>query len=486
MLRLQKIKICNYRSIDSTGITIEPHRSTVVLVGKNNAGKSTIIDALHLLLGTKNPRYVSVPEADYNDSSRPIELMVEFDGLQWSDGAKLGLSQPQCAMLTKPAKGAEPGRLAIHIFVPPLEAAAAAAGDDEDVDRDKKACTIMLGGKHVVQRAEPIRAKLVKCIQVPALRNQADLLSASGWTTYGAMLRDILDESPKLEELRGLIEQTNNVLTDLLSEETKALTATAKTAAYVDAVNFKFTKEENPSELLRNLTLSVVYGGRADDISRAGTGTQSAVIIGMLELALRHRGAVGIRIFCVEEPELFLHPQAQRRMAALLRQLAAQPSNFVLITTHSPEIVLGCTIEDIFRVERGPKHETHVWNVKEPSIIRELEKKLTRESAEMVFADRVIFTEGESEPHFLPLISGVVKDGAGRSCDYDTRNISAVKTQGKGRSKTTSRPQKASVSTGVLSPTPTPLMTIHSIIFAQLHRSRRPLLWNKNGRPCAR
>jgi hypothetical protein len=196
-------------------------------------------------------------------------------------------------------------------------------------------------------------------------------------------------------------------------------------------VNFKFTKDDNPSELLRNLTLSVLYGGRADDISRAGTGTQSAVIIGMLELALRHRSAVGIRVFCIEEPELFLHPQAQRRMAALLRQLAAEPGNFVFITTHSPEIVLGCAIEDVFRIERGANHETRVWNVADASVIRELEKKLTRETAEMVFADRVIFTEGESEPHFLPLISGMVKDSTGAVCDYDARNISAVKAQGK-------------------------------------------------------
>ena len=431
-MRVGKLQIRNFRSIDAAGIVIEPHNSMVLLVGKNNAGKSTIADALHLLLGSKNPRYASFVEGDYNNPAKPIELLAEFEGLQWGDGAKLGLSAAQCAMLTKPAKGAQPGKLCINVFVPPLHAAAVDDDTaDDDAEQDKKACTVMLAGKNVVRRAEPIRAKLAKCIQVPALRDQADLLSASGWTTYGAMLRGILEDSPKLDELRTLIQQTNTVLTGLLSEETEALTATAKTAAYVDEVNFKFTKEDNPSELLRNLTLSVLYGGRADDISRAGTGTQSAVIIGMLELALRHRAAAGIRVFCVEEPELFLHPQAQRRMAALLHQLAAEPGNFVFITTHSPEIVLGCSIDDVFRIERGAKYETHVWNVTDVSVIRELERKLTRETAEMVFADRVIFTEGESEPHFLPPMSGVVRDSTGSVCDYDTRNISAVKAQGK-------------------------------------------------------
>jgi AAA ATPase domain len=143
MMRLHKLQIRNFRSIDATGIVIEPRNSLVLFVGKNNAGKSTIADALHLLLGSKNSRYASFPEADYNDPSKPIELMVEFDGLQWGDGAKLGLSQPQCAMLTRQAKGGEPGSLSIDVFVPPLDAAALSlAATEEDADQDKKACTI--------------------------------------------------------------------------------------------------------------------------------------------------------------------------------------------------------------------------------------------------------------------------------------------------------------------------------------------------------
>ena len=49
----------------------------------------------------------------------------------------------------------------------------------------------------------------------------------------------------------------------------------------------------------------------------------------------------------------------------------------------------------------------------------------------MLFADRVIFTEGESEPCFLPGISSIVTDSAQASCDYDARNISAIRVGGK-------------------------------------------------------
>jgi hypothetical protein len=70
------------------------------------------------------------------------------------------------------------GKAVHQRLVPPLHAAAVDDDTaDDDAEQDKKACTVMLAGKNVVRRAEPIRAKLAKCIQVPALRDQADLLS---------------------------------------------------------------------------------------------------------------------------------------------------------------------------------------------------------------------------------------------------------------------------------------------------------------------
>ena len=117
----------------------------------------------------------------------------------------------------------------------------------------------------------------------------------------------------------------------------------------------------------------MLYGDRTDDISRVGTGTQSAVIIGMLELVLRRPIGVGLRLFCVEEPaELFLHPQAQRRMGSLLRQLASEPSNFVFITTHSPKF-LAVAYRMSFALS-GACNVKPMWNVNDPVVVRELEE----------------------------------------------------------------------------------------------------------------
>ena len=44
-------------------------------------------------------------------------------------------------------------------------------------------------------------------------------------------------------------------------------------------------------------------------------------------------------IFAMEEPELFLHPHAQRRLSASLREISETPEHQVFLCTHSTHFV---------------------------------------------------------------------------------------------------------------------------------------------------
>src|SRR5450432_2473797 len=72
-----------------------------------------------------------------------------------------------------------------------------------------------------------------------------------------------------------------------------------------------------------------------------GSGVQGASIIHMLRI-LRNtapRGNFQKRLFLwnIEEPETFLHPTAQRKLADLLRDQSKNTQ--ILLTTHSPIFV---------------------------------------------------------------------------------------------------------------------------------------------------
>jgi energy-coupling factor transporter ATP-binding protein EcfA2 len=81
---------------------------------------------------------------------------------------------------------------------------------------------------------------------------------------------------------------------------------------------------------------AVAYLSRAHDVAhlsdgvRAFTGLTAAVM------------SADYRIMLVDEPEAFLHPPLTRKLGKRLTQLAAERGANVLVSTHSPEFLMGC------------------------------------------------------------------------------------------------------------------------------------------------
>lgn len=76
--------IKNFRSIPPEGIQIRFGRERTILVGKNNSGKTNILDALSIVLGPANPFYKRLEPTDYHDPSKPVEILVTLAGVTYA------------------------------------------------------------------------------------------------------------------------------------------------------------------------------------------------------------------------------------------------------------------------------------------------------------------------------------------------------------------------------------------------------------------
>lgn len=119
--------------------------------------------------------------------------------------------------------------------------------------------------------------------------------------------------------------------------------------------------------------------------------------------------------FGIEEPELFLHPHAQRQLRRALRDLAASPEHQVFLCTHSTHFVdldyyqsiaicrkpaadrgteiRQCT-RDLFEGQDAPdrKHRFQMATWVNP------------DRGELFFAKKVVLVEGETEKVLLPFL----------------------------------------------------------------------------------
>lgn len=213
-MRITKLVIKNYRSFDQTGQQILFPTQHAALVGKNNAGKTNIFNTLNLVLGSKNPAYINFEEDDYFDISQPIEIQVVISDISTGDKTRL-FSIPG---LTKPMQGALNGKindgtadisflLRKNYDVP--EETEEEASDVQDTFE------IKLWGFNVFRKKEDIRRLLMKIMVVPAVRNYKDELTASKWTSYGQLMKDVLENSLQYPSIKADLVSLNTKIQEV-------------------------------------------------------------------------------------------------------------------------------------------------------------------------------------------------------------------------------------------------------------------------------
>ena len=110
---LRELQIRNFRKIDALTVSF-PHGLTV-LVGENNSGKTTIIDALRLMLfSSRDLDSLRLTEDDFRAGTAhaPIEISCRFAGLEDEDevGAALLRRRPNQSLRRRGRRQLDPSR----------------------------------------------------------------------------------------------------------------------------------------------------------------------------------------------------------------------------------------------------------------------------------------------------------------------------------------------------------------------------------------
>ena len=150
------------------------------------------------------------------------------------------------------------------------------------------------------------------------------------------------------------------------------------------------------------------HAGRVADAYFGATGGSSSAapasaLVDAAE-ALCRAGEHGL-VLLVEEPELFLRPQAQRYLHRLLRGFADQ-GNQVLYSTHEPAFLNVGRLDELALLERTARHGTRIVQP-EPlpadASFRAL-SEVDAERGELLLARAVLLVEGRTEKLAFPFI----------------------------------------------------------------------------------
>ena len=184
----------------------------------------------------------------------------------------------------------------------------------------------------------------------------------------------------------------------------------------------------DPSKMVDNVRLISKYKDISVEIGGEGKNNQIFFALWSAKNEIQENHLIEITLYCIEEPEVHLHPHQQRKLA---EYLSTTLESQIIISSHSPQITSEFSPNSIIRLY-FENFETKVANNGCSKIIEESFKKfghrLSIIPAEAFFADVVFLVEGMSEILFYKALALQGKE----VIDLDRENISILSVEGVG------------------------------------------------------
>jgi putative ATP-dependent endonuclease of OLD family len=310
-MRLTRIEWENFRRLPDAFVDVRDH---LVLVGPNDAGKSSLLRAIHLCIGMSATQLASaIQERDFSDTAAPMKLTATFGDLALEER----IAFPDEIDLGPP----EVLRISITADIDPS---------------DPEALTVARGFPDSGRQRSPSRLQLetIGWAFVPATRSLIRELGSAGGSAVQSLLSnvDIGDDASAIAEsmahVRSALDESS-ALGTLRSNLAESLSATLPRTVSKEDLRLR-SEGDVAGDLLRGVTITIADGGVEAPLAEQSDGIRAMSLLAVLGMSQKSAKIIGI-----DEPETHLHSTAQRTIGRILMEGSGQRC----IATHSAALV---------------------------------------------------------------------------------------------------------------------------------------------------
>lgn len=379
-MRIRRVGIKGFRGY-SDPITVEVD-DLLVLVGKNDIGKSTILEALDIFFN-EGKGSVKLDKEDINKANLAngddcIEIFVEFVGLPTSividstnettlDGEYLLTGAGTLKVIKRyPNAGKE------KVYISALHPTASGCADlllkknaelktiletqaiqCLDKTKNSELRKAIWSSQHDLNRQEieievaKIDAKniwdqlkshmpLYSLFQADRKNSDAD---NEVQDPMRLAVKEILADQKIQEDLAQVADTVKKRLDEVAAETLSKLNelnseiASSLSPTIPDAASLKW------NDVFKSVAIT---GDNEIPVNKRGSGVKRLILISFFRAEAERRqreASLPSVVYAIEEPETSQHPEHQRALVSALIALSTTPGTQILLTTHSPEIV---------------------------------------------------------------------------------------------------------------------------------------------------
>lgn len=448
---LSEVTIENFRCFgegeDKFTLPLRP--GVTALVGENDSGKTTVVDALRLALGTRDREYIRLEDTDFHwppsskERRNEIRVRCRFEGLtakekggfaEYLTYEKNGEGREAILYLNWLAKDRSGVRSERRFILPEFRSGENGEGPPFDAEaRELLRATYLRPLRDAERALSAGRASRLSQIlrHTKEIREvgksydpekteklDPDTLSVLGVGDYASAL---------LGSREGIKEARKRLNTGYL----KPLSFSGDELSGHIAVSHRGDDETRLRQLLEKLELELRDENEPDAPANRGLGSNNILFMAC-ELLLLGSEEDGLPLLLIEEPEAHLHPQRQLRLMQFLQNQAGieRPDKQkiqIIVTTHSPNLASSIKLDNLVLVQDGKAFSLAEGKTElSPSDYRFLERFLDVTKANLFFARGLVIVEGDTENVLLPTLARFI----GR--DFSAHGVSIVNVGGTG------------------------------------------------------
>jgi putative ATP-dependent endonuclease of OLD family len=385
------------------------HKGLNILVGENASGKTTVINALRLILKENEFSYLNINEDDFyrefngGDPLQGFKIDVCLDSLSedeevtfltWCDAdfnAKLHLE-----VNTNPNKK---GYYKKHIW----------------------------GGASKSSLFEEETFDYIDCIYLPPLRDAEEKLTNGKKSRLAKLLKKQYLDKNSEDKLVNNVEKFNNDIienTDSKYNEIKKarndinnIILSAMGEKFGQSINLQFA-DVSFNKILESIKMvffpdvNESDNSRFRDIAINSLGYNNLLYIATVfaELLLTNRSDNLFTVLLIEEPEAHLHPQLQVKLIKHLEKLAEDNEHIqIIVTTHSPVLASSVNIDNLIHINKDENtiKATSLRDLNLGDSKNYINRWLDITKSTLLFSRGVILVEGISESMIIPELAKI-------------------------------------------------------------------------------
>lgn len=417
---LSRVELRNFRLFQE--LNLELNRGLNVLVGENDCGKTSLIDAIRYALGTNSSDWTYVAESDFFDNSTELSIRLKFSEVDTHAHRFVEhLSHEEYTDAT----GAKKRRSVLYAQLRAQKTGIERRGypyirTEVRSGRD---------GNGPLLEAD-IRSFLATTYLKP-LRDAEAELSAGRASRLSQILSSSRDIREGVDEILTIIANANQ---SLLADDAALKKSAANIredylhkliferdkdtlGVFIDIAGVKSDELDGLQETEKRRHLRAVLEGLSltltDDRRLHGLGYHNLLFMAAELLLLEQEATKEFPLLLVEEPEAHLHPQLQMKLLQFINskaKTATKPDGVqCILTTHSPNISSKADPSEIILLNGGSAwpFRSGETELAENDYVY-LRKFLDVTKANVFFAKGLLFVEGEAENILLPELASLL------------------------------------------------------------------------------